>query len=222
VPAYAIDAVIPVVDPTAFVHPTAVLIGDVVVGAGCYVGPGASLRGDMGRIRISAGANVQDGCVLHCFPGRETSVGPGGHIGHRAVLHGCRIGAGALIGIGATVMDGATVGDRALVGAHSFVPAGMTISGGYLALGSPAREVRALTDAELAWQANGPVVYQELAIRSLASLREVDPLPALPAERGELAISPERATPLREFRQADRPLAAPGPHAGVDSRSSAC
>jgi phenylacetic acid degradation protein len=217
VPAYAIDAVLPVVDPTAFVHPTAVLIGDVVVGARCYVGPGASLRGDMGRISVSAGANVQDGCVLHCFPGRETSVGPGGHIGHRAVLHGCRIGAGALIGIGATVMDGATVGDTALVGAHSFVPADATIRAGYLALGSPAREIRALTDAEIAWQANGPVVYQELAARSLASLHEVDPLPELPAERGALAISQERAMPLREFRQADRLLATPGALGGVDS-----
>jgi phenylacetic acid degradation protein len=212
VPAYAIDAVLPVVDPTAFVHPAAVLIGDVVVGPGCYVGPGASLRGDMGRIRIGAGANVQDGCVLHCFPGRETVVGSNGHIGHRAVLHGCHIGAGALIGIGATVMDGATVGEAALVGAHSFVPADMTISAGCLALGSPAREVRALTDAEIAWQANGPVVYSELAARSLASLHEVEPLPALPAERGALSVSQERALPLREFRQADRLLAATMAH----------
>jgi phenylacetic acid degradation protein len=203
VPAYAIDGVIPVVDPTAFVHPAAVLIGDVVVGPGCYIGPGASLRGDMGRIWISAGANVQDGCVLHCFPGRETNVGANGHIGHRATLHGCRIGAGALIGIGATVMDGATVGERALIGAHTFVPADMTVRDGYLALGSPAREIRPLTDAEMAWQANGPLVYQELAVRSLASLREAAPLPALPAQRAALAVGQERARPLRQFRQAD-------------------
>jgi phenylacetic acid degradation protein len=201
VPAYAIDGVIPVVDPTAFVHPTAVLIGDVVVGAGCYIGPGASLRGDMGRISVHAGANVQDGCVLHCFPERETNVGPGGHIGHRATLHGCRIGAGALVGIAATVMDGATVGERALIGAHTFVPADMTIRDGYLALGSPAREIRPLTDAEMAWQANGPLVYQELAVRSLTSMRETDPLPALPAERAALAVGQERALTLREFRQ---------------------
>jgi phenylacetic acid degradation protein len=204
VPAYEIDGVVPVVDSAAFVHPTAVLIGDVVIGSGCYVGPGASLRGDMGRIRVGPGANVQDGCVLHCFPGQETSVGASGHIGHRATLHGCRIGAGALIGIGATVMDGATVGERALVGAHSFVPADMTIRDGYLALGSPAREVRALTEVELGWQANGPVVYQELAVRSLASLREVEPLPEPPAVPGTLAISAERARPLREFRRGAR------------------
>jgi phenylacetic acid degradation protein len=201
VPAYAIDGVVPVVDPAAFVHPTAVLIGDVVIAAGCYVGPGASLRGDMGRIRVAAGANVQDGCVLHCFPGRETSVGPSGHIGHRATLHGCRIGAGALIGIGATVMDGAVIGDRALIGAHSLVPADMTVRDGYLALGSPAREVRALTEAEQSWQANGPVVYQELAVRSVASLREVEPLREPPAIHGTLGISQERARPLREFRR---------------------
>jgi phenylacetic acid degradation protein len=205
VPAYAIDGVVPVVDPTAFVHPTAVLIGDVVIGAGCYIGPGASLRGDMGRITVSAGANVQDGCVLHCFPGRETSVGESGHIGHRAALHGCRIGPGALVGIGAIVMDGATVGERALVGAHSFVPADTTIRDGYLAVGSPAKEVRALTDAEMAWQSNGPVVYQELAVRSLASLHEVDPLPALPTGPRELGIGRQHAIPLREYRQAGRP-----------------
>jgi phenylacetic acid degradation protein len=204
VPAYAIDGVVPVVDPAAFVHPTAVLIGDVVVGAGCYIGPGASLRGDMGRISVAAGANVQDGCVLHCFPGRQTIVGPSGHIGHRAVLHGCRIGAGALIGIGATVMDGAVVGERALVGAHSFVPADMTIRDGYLAVGSPAKVVRALGDAEIAWQSNGPVVYQELAGRSRASLHQVEPLTVLPDGPRELAVGRERAIPLREFRAASK------------------
>lgn len=201
-PAYAIDGVIPVVDPTAFVHPAAVLIGDVEVGAGCYVGPGASLRGDFGRIRVGDGANVQDGCVLHCFPGRETTVGASGHIGHRAALHGCRIGAGAMIGIGSIVMDGAVIGEQAMLGAHSFVPADATISDRCLALGSPAREVRALTDAEVAWQANGPRVYHELAARSLASLHEVDPLPVRPAQARALSISGERATPLREFRRA--------------------
>ncbi|TVZ02132.1 phenylacetic acid degradation protein PaaY [Trebonia kvetii] len=199
-PAYAIDGVIPVVDPTAFVHPTAVLIGDVVIGAGCYIGPGASLRGDMGRITVAAGANVQDGCVLHCFPGRETSVGPSGHIGHRATLHGCQIGHGALIGIGATVMDGARIGAHALVGAHSFVPADTTVRDGYLALGSPAKEVRALRDAEIAWQSNGPMVYQELAARSLASLKETDPLYALPPGPRQLGVRRERAVPLREYR----------------------
>lgn len=203
--AYAIDGVVPVVDPAAFVHPDAVLIGDVVVEAGCYIGPGASLRGDMGRIRVGAGANIQDGCVLHCFPGRSTTVGPGGHVGHRATLHGCRVGTGALIGIGATVMDGANIGDRVLLGAHSLVPADMSIKDGYLAHGSPARQVRPLTDAEMEWLANGPVVYSELAMRSLESLLPVSPLPALPDGPRELAIRADRSLPLREFRHGSRP-----------------
>ncbi|MBX6751981.1 MAG: transferase hexapeptide repeat family protein [Micromonosporaceae bacterium] len=204
-PAYSIDGVVPVVDPTAFVHPTAVLIGDVVVGPGCYIGPGASLRGDMGRIRIHEGANVQDGCVLHCFPQRETIVGPSGHIGHRAVLHGCVIGRGTLVGIGAIVMDGVVVGDQSLIGAHSFVAADTTIGDRMLVVGSPARAVRPLSDAEVAWQANGPQVYQELARRSLATMREVQPLPALPTgEQRRLNIAADRAIPLREFRAAGR------------------
>ncbi|HNO13630.1 MAG TPA: phenylacetic acid degradation protein PaaY, partial [Accumulibacter sp.] len=88
---YAIDGIVPVVDPRAFVHPTAVLIGDVIVGPGCYVGPCASLRGDFGRLILERGANLQDSCVMHGFPGTDTVVGEDGHIGHGAVLHGCRV-----------------------------------------------------------------------------------------------------------------------------------
>lgn len=106
-PAYAFDGVVPVVDPTAFVHDTASLIGDVIVGPGCYIGPFASLRGDFGRIVVGEGSNVQDSCVIHAFPGADAVLEPNSHIGHGAVLHGCRIGSFALIGIGATVLDGA-------------------------------------------------------------------------------------------------------------------
>jgi len=197
---YEIDGVVPVVDPTAYVHPTAVLIGDVVVGAGCYIGPGASLRGDMGRIRIGAGANVQDGCVLHCFPGRETVVAENGHVGHRAVLHGCQIGPGVLVGIGAIVMDGVVVGERSFIGAHSYVTADTRIPPGRLYLGTPARDVRALTEAEMAWKAHGTQVYQDLARRSLAGLRPVTPLAAMPDGPRSLAVDAGTAKPLREYR----------------------
>jgi phenylacetic acid degradation protein len=201
---YEIDGVVPVIDPTAFVHPSAVLIGDVVVGAGAYVGPLAALRGDMGSIVVGAGANVQDGCVLHCFPGRETVVERDGHVGHRAVLHGCRVGSGSLIGIGAVVMDGVVVGARAFVGAHSFVPADMEVPAGHLAVGSPAKVVRELSEAEMAWKANGTGVYQELARRSRATLRPVAPLTSMPAERGALGVGRETAKPLREYRAESR------------------
>ena len=89
---YSIDGVIPVVHPEAFVHPTAVLIGDVIIGPGCYVGPCASLRGDFGRLVLERGANLQDSCVMHGFPNTDTVIEEDGHIGHGAVLHGCRIG----------------------------------------------------------------------------------------------------------------------------------
>lgn len=197
---YEIDGVVPVVDPTSFVHPTAVLIGDVLIGPHCYIGPGATLRGDMGRISVGEGANVQDNCVLHCFPGRETVIGPDGHIGHLAMLHGCRIGAGVLVGIGAVVMDGVVVGERSFVGAHSFVPSDLQIGPGRLVVGSPAKDKRALTEAEMAWKANGTRTYQELAARSLATMRPATALTTLPDRPRELGVTVATAIPLREYR----------------------
>ncbi|GAA3239048.1 transferase hexapeptide repeat family protein [Dactylosporangium siamense] len=200
-PAYAIEDVIPVVHPSAYVHPTAVLIGDVHVGAGCYVGPLASLRGDFGRIVLSEGSNVQDSCVLHTFPGTVLTVGPDGHVGHGAVLHGCRVGEGALIGINAVVLDGAFVGEYAFVGAHSLVKAEFEVPPRTLAAGVPARVVRDLTDVELAWKAHGTGVYQALAVRS-RSLRPVEPLPAPEPDRPALSTSAATAVPLDQARRA--------------------
>ena len=124
---YAIDGIVPVVDPTAYVHPSAVLIGDVIVGPGCYVGPCASLRGDFGRLILERGANLQDTCVMHGFPGTDTVVEEDGHIGHGAVLHGCRIGRNALVGMNAVIMDNAVVGESSIVAASAFVKAGAEI-----------------------------------------------------------------------------------------------
>src|SRR5207248_1090426 len=126
-PVYSLEGLVPVVDPTAFVHPQAVLIGDVIVGARCYVGPGASLRADFGRVILGAGSNVQDCCVLHSFPSRDTLLEQDAHIGHGAVLHGWTVRRGALIGIGAIVMDVAVVEEEAFVGAASFVRAGFVV-----------------------------------------------------------------------------------------------
>ncbi|WP_043112292.1 phenylacetic acid degradation protein PaaY, partial [Pseudacidovorax intermedius] len=138
-PCYAIEGVVPVVDPSAYVHPTAVLIGDVHVGPGCYVGPAACLRGDFGRVVLEAGSNVQDTCVIHGFPERDTVVRENGHIGHGAVLHSCVIGRDALVGMNAVVMDEAVVGERTIVAACAFVPAGMQIPDASLVAGVPAR-----------------------------------------------------------------------------------
>jgi phenylacetic acid degradation protein len=199
---YSLEGVIPVVHPTAYVHPQASLIGDVVIGPRSYVGPFASLRGDFGRIEVHEGVNVQDSATLHCFPGRTTVVEVDGHIGHGAVLHGCRIGRGVLIGINAVVMDGVDVGEYAFVGAHSFLPADMTVPPRTVAAGSPAKVRRELTETELAWKANGTAVYQRLAQRCVAGLTEVVPLPALDPDRPSLLVDQTVATPLRQYRDA--------------------
>ncbi|MBL8432224.1 MAG: transferase hexapeptide repeat family protein, partial [Dechloromonas sp.] len=159
---YAIDGIVPVVDPTAFVHPTAVLIGEVIVGAGCYVGPCASLRGDFGRLVLEPGANLQDTCVMHGFPGTDTVVGEDGHIGHGAVLHGCKVGRNALIGMNAVIMDNAVIGESAMVAACAFVRAGVEIPARSLAAGMPARVIRNLSDEEIAWKIAGTHTYQDL------------------------------------------------------------
>lgn len=173
---YAIDGIVPVVDPTAFVHPTAVLIGDVIVGPGCYVGPCASLRGDFGRLILERGANLQDTCVMHGFPGTDTVVGEDGHIGHGAVLHGCRVERNALVGMNAVIMDNAIIGESAMVAACAFVKAGVEIPSRSLAAGIPARVIRLLSDEEMAWKVEGTHTYQDLARRCLSTMVECEPL----------------------------------------------
>ncbi len=188
-PCYAIDGVIPVVDPSAHVHPTAVLIGDVIVGPECYVGPCASLRGDFGRIRLERGANVQDTCVIHGFPKTDTVVAENGHVGHGAVLHGCVVEHDALVGMNAVVMDEAVVGAEAFVAACAFVPAGMKVPPRSLAAGMPAKVRRELSDAEVAWKLDGTRTYQALTRRCHASLLEVQPLIAAEPDRPRIAAS---------------------------------
>jgi len=173
---YAIEDLIPVVDPTAYVHPSAVLIGDVIIGPRCYIGPCACLRGDFGRITLEEGANVQDTCVMHGFPDSDTIIGVDGHIGHGSVVHGAHVGRDALVGMNAVIMDGSQIGESAIIGAMAFLPEGTIIPPRTLALGIPARAKRALTDEEIAWKRTGTLEYQALAVRSLQSQRAVTPL----------------------------------------------
>jgi len=196
---YALDGLIPVVDPSSFVHPQASLIGDVIVGPHCYVGPSASLRGDFGRIVLAAGCNVQDCCVLHSFPAKDTRLEEEAHIGHGAVLHGCAIGRRALIGISAIVMDDVLVEEEAFVGAGSFVRAGFVVPRRTLVTGIPARIVRELKPEELAWKATGTREYQELTARCLATFRECRPLTAAEADRPRLGSS--SAVPLHTIER---------------------
>ena len=175
-PAYEFEGVRPVVDPTAYVHPTAVLIGDVIIGPRCLIGPGASLRGDLGRLIVKDGANVQDNCVLHCFPGKDVTIEADGHIGHGSVLHGCTIKRNALVGMNSVIMDDAVIGEDSFVAAMAFVKAGTQVPPRTLVGGIPATVMRELTDDEIAWKSVGTGQYQHLVRRYLATSAEVDPL----------------------------------------------
>jgi phenylacetic acid degradation protein len=195
---FAVNGVTPVVDPTAFVHPSAVLIGDVIVGARCYVGPAASLRGDFGRIEVRAGANIQDCCVMHGFPQTDTVVEEEGHIGHGAILHGCIVRRNALVGMNAVINDNAQIGESAIVAAMAFVKAGMIVPPRTLVAGVPAKVVRLLTEQELAWKVEGTQSYHELTRRSLATMVDTEPLAAPEPDRRRIEL-PE-LLPLSELK----------------------
>jgi phenylacetic acid degradation protein len=195
---YAIDGITPVVDPSAYVHPSAVLVGDVIVGPGAYIGPCACLRGDFGRIVVEAGANVQDTCVMHGFPGKDTVVGEGANIGHGAVLHGCVVGRGALVGMNCVVNDNAEIGEDAVVAAMAFVRAEARIPARSLAAGIPAKVMRVLSEEEIRWKRANAELYQKLAERSARNMQLVDALPAV--EPGRTRIEIPGAIPLSELK----------------------
>jgi phenylacetic acid degradation protein len=196
---YAIDGIVPVVDPSAFVHPSAVLIGDVIVGARAYIGPFASLRGDFGRIVVEEGANIQDHCMLHGFPGKDTVVGPDVTVGHGAILHGCVVRRGALIGMNCVVNDNAEVGENAVVAALAFVKAESRVAARSLVAGIPARVLRELSDEEIRWKDDNMHLYQQLATRSATTMQEVEALTKPEPNRKRIHIP--GAIPLSELKK---------------------
>ena len=180
---YAFDDFIPVVHASAFVHPQAAVTGNVTIGRDVYIGPGAAIRGDWGGIVIEDGCNVQENCTVHMFPGVTVVLEAGAHIGHGAVVHGARIGANALIGMNAVVMDNAVIGAGSIIGALTFVPQDMVIPERSVAVGNPARVVKAVSDEMLRWKSEGTALYQQLPDAMRATWRAVEPLREVPADR---------------------------------------
>ena len=172
-PAYEFDGRRPSVSPAAFVHPLAVLIGDVRIEEDCYVGAGAVLRGDIGSIVIGKGSNLQENCVAHTFPDKATVIHPNAHIGHGTILHGCEICSTVLVGMGSVIADGAKVNSECIVGAGSVIPLHVEIPRGSLVLGSPAKVVKPITPEQLDQIKSGLTLYQELTRRYLTSMKEV-------------------------------------------------
>jgi carbonic anhydrase/acetyltransferase-like protein (isoleucine patch superfamily) len=180
---YSFEGFIPVVDPSSYIHDTASVIGDVIIGKNCYVGPGAVIRGDWGRIIIEDGCNVQENCVVHMFPGKDITFESGAHIGHGAVVHGATLKSNCLIGMNAVVMDGAIVGKNSIVGALSFVKAEEIIPDNHLYAGNPGRIIKEISADMIAWKTEGTALYQSLPALCHASLLPVAPLPAVEDNR---------------------------------------
>lgn len=168
-PLYEFEGKSPRVDAKAFVHPLAVLIGDVTVEAGCYVGAGAVLRGDFGSVKIGKGSNIQENCVLHTFPDKATTIHPNAHVGHGCILHGCEIHSNVLVGMGSIVGDGAKINSNCIIGAGSFIDFGTEIPPESVVVGSPGRVIKAAGPEHFKRIADGLKMYQELTRRYLVS-----------------------------------------------------
>ena len=168
----------PIVHTSAFVHPQANVTGDVWIGADVYIGPGAVLRGDWGRITIEAGANVQENCIVHVFPGKDVVLEARAHIGHGAIVHGAHVGSNCLIGMNAVLMDDAVIGSESIVGALAFVPQGMQVPARSVVVGNPAKIVKEVTDEQIAWKSEGTAWYQRLPQECEKSLKACEPLTA--------------------------------------------
>lgn len=173
----------PVIKESAFVHETAVIIGNVIIGEKVYIGPGAVVRGDWGQIIIEDGCNIQENCVVHMFPGVSIRLEKGAHVGHGAIIHGANLGENVLIGMNAVVMDRSTIGAGSIVGALCFVKADTSIPERSLVVGNPAKVIKQVSDSMLAWKTKGTELYQELPGELFDSLKKCEPLREIEADR---------------------------------------
>ena len=168
---WELDNIRPEIAADAWVAPDAQVMGRVILEEESSVWWGAVLRGDNAEIRVGRGSNVQDLCVFHTDPGFPLIIGENCTIGHRAILHGCQIGAGALIGMGATILNGAKIGEGALIGAGALIAEGKEIPPGALVMGAPGKVVRILDDAARANLLQSAKRYRENAARFRVGLK---------------------------------------------------
>ncbi len=178
---YSYKGITPIIDATAYVHPQATVTGHVQIGKNCYIGPGAAIRGDWGKIIIEDGCNVQENCTIHMFPGVTVLLQAGAHVGHGAIIHGATIGANCLVGMNAVVMDNVVLGRECIVGALSFVPANSTFEDRSIIVGNPAKKVKEASDEMIAWKTEGTALYQ-----SLPAIMHADLVACEPRREGKL------------------------------------
>ncbi len=176
---------IPVIHPSSYIHPTAVILGHVTIGKDCYIGPGAVLRGDWGKVIVGDGCNVQENCTLHMFPGKSVVLKDGAHVGHGAVIHGAELGEQVLVGMNSVVMDDVVLGDGSFVGALSLVPANKVFEPRSLIVGNPARRVKEVSDQMYNHKVEGTELYRKLPSEMNEISKEVAPMSEAPANRIE-------------------------------------
>ena len=180
---YEFEGYIPVIHPSAFIHPQATVTGNVIIGKDVYIGPGAAIRGDWGQIIIEDGCNVQENCTIHMFPGTTVYLRKSAHIGHGAIIHGADIGENCLVGMNAVIMDRVQLGKECVVGALCFIPADMIIEPRKVVVGNPAKIVKDVSDDMVRWKSEGTKLYQQLPAACYASLKPCEPLREVPADR---------------------------------------
>ncbi|MBK6929573.1 MAG: transferase hexapeptide repeat family protein [Saprospirales bacterium] len=173
---YEFNGIRPVVHESAFVHPQAAVTGSVWIGRDVYIGPGAAIRGDWGRIIIEDGCNVQENCTIHMFPGITVRLQASAHIGHGAIVHGATIGRNCLVGMNAVLMDEVELGEECIVGALCFIKSGEKIPRRSLVVGNPGKIIREVSDEMIAWKTEGTRLYQQLPAACQAALRSCEPL----------------------------------------------
>ncbi len=177
---YQFKNFIPAIHASSFVHPQAAVTGNVIIGKHCYIGPGAAIRGDWGQIIIEDGCNVQENCTVHMFPGVTVYLKEGAHIGHGAVIHGATIGKNCLVGMNAVIMDNVVLEEECIVGALSFIKADEKFERRSLIVGNPAKKIKEVSDAMMAWKTEGTKLYQQLPKDLFESLKACEPLREIP------------------------------------------
>ena len=186
---YEFDGFVPVIDESSFIHPQANVTGNVLIGKDVYVGPGAVIRGDWGKVISEDGCNVQENCVIHMFPGTTTTLKKGAHLGHGCVIHGAFIGENTLVGMNAVIMDEAKIGKECIVGALSFVSAKTTTQNRKIIAGNPAKEIKDVSDKMLNWKTEGTKLYQQLPKQCKSMLKACEPLREIEKNRPKQKIN---------------------------------
>ena len=182
---YEFNGYKPVIDPSSYIHKEATIIGNVIIGKDVYVGPGASIRGDWGKITIKNGCNIQDNCTIHIFPGKDVVLEENAHIGHGAIIHGSYIGKNSLIGMNSVIMDDTVIGEECIIGALCFVKGEMKIPKRKIVVGNPAKIKGEVSDDMIKWKKKGTELYQNLPKECRELMRECNPLSKLEKNRKE-------------------------------------